>query len=244
VNASWLRGSDKLRLDASFYNPRLAQALESLRKSGIPLKRLGDVTERIFIPGRFARTYVEKAHGVPFLQGSHIVHFQPADIKYVSPAVHKNLSKWIIREGWVLVTRSGTVGRTAIVPRAWDGWAASEHVLRIIPKPECPAGYLFAFLTSAVGKIQLTSQIYGAVVDELTEDQTSSVLIPIPRTKRELAAVAEVNRLALEAMVQRQTATQLADASIRALDALLPHVEIPHAGSMDDLARAILSSAG
>jgi type I restriction enzyme S subunit len=241
VSASWLQGSNGLRLDASFYNPRLAQALESLKKSGLSLRRLGDVTEQIFIPGRFARTYVQQEHGIPFLQGSHIVHFQPADVKFISPAVHKKISKWIIREGWVLVTRSGTVGRTAIVPHAWDGWAASEHILRIIPKPECPAGYLYAFLNSPVGKIQLTSQIYGAVVDELTEEQTRSVLIPMPNSPAEMKAVMRINELALQAMVERQKATVLATASVEALNVLLPHAEKKHTGSVGDLAKVRLA---
>ena len=65
VGSAWLQGSAGLRLDASFYNPRAARAIDALKHSGVPLKTLGEVTERIFIPGRFARTYVDD-HGLPF----------------------------------------------------------------------------------------------------------------------------------------------------------------------------------
>lgn len=139
VTSDWLKNSTNLRLDASFYNPRVAHAIETLRKSGLPIKPLGELTKRIFIPPRFKRIYVGRDHGLPFLQGSHVVHFQPADMKYVSRTAHKNIDLWIIREGWILVTRSGTVGRIAVVPREWDGWAASEHILRIIPSPRVHA---------------------------------------------------------------------------------------------------------
>jgi type I restriction enzyme, S subunit len=222
VESRWVQDSRGLRLDASFYNPRLAQALETLRKSGMKLSKLGDITEKIFIPGRFARTYVDKEHGIPFLQGSHIVHFQPADLKYVSPAVHKKIAKWIIRKDWILVTRSGTVGRVAVAPESWDGWAASEHILRIIPKAEYPAGYIYAFLSSPIGQAQLTAQIYGAVVDELTEDQTRSVLVPVASNASEREQIEAISDLSAKAVKKWQEASTLAAESIKAVTALTP----------------------
>lgn len=224
VGSAWLKDSAGLRLDASFYNPRAARAIDALKHSGIPLKTLGEVTERIFIPGRFARTYVDKDHGLPFLQGSHVVHFQPADLKYVSPTVHKKLDLWVIREGWLLVTRSGSVGRVAVTPHSWDGWAASEHILRIVPKAKgpCPVGYLYAFLSSELGQAQLTAQIYGAVVDELTEDQTRSVLIPVPETPEQLALVNKLSQTAMEAVELRAKAVGLAEKAVSAIDEMVP----------------------
>jgi type I restriction enzyme S subunit len=221
IDSTWLERSHGLRLDAGFYNPRLAQALETLHRSGMKLERLGSITERIFIPQRFARTYVGREHGVPFLQGSHIVHFQPADLKYVSPKVHKDINKWIIRKHWILVTRSGTVGRVAIAADAWDKWAASEHILRIVPKDEYPAGYLYAFLSSPLGQAQLTAQIYGAVVDELTEEQTRSVLVPVASNEREKQQIHHVNELAMLALKKREKASLLATEAVAQVETMV-----------------------
>ena len=99
VALPWLKQADDLRLDASFYNPRVAEALAILKRSGLLLQPLSAVTKRVFIPPRFKRIYVEKEHGVPFLQGSHVVHFQPAGIKYLSRVAHKRLDRWIIESG-------------------------------------------------------------------------------------------------------------------------------------------------
>ncbi len=227
IDSHWLRQSGGLRLDASYYNPRVAHAIDSLRKSGLPLANLGAVTERVFIPNRFARTYVEKEHGIPFLQGSHIVHFQPADLKYVSPTVHQHIDKWVIRENWILVTRSGTVGRIAITPSSWDGWAASEHILRIIPHQNgiVPPGYLYAFLCSPIGQAQLTAQIYGAVVDELTEDQTRAVLVPTPKTKKQIEQVRLINELAMSSVLKRMEAVDFAEGAVSQINVLVPSVE-------------------
>jgi Type I restriction modification DNA specificity domain len=224
VASPWLRQSDELRLDASFYNPRLAEALSILRHSGLTLKRLSDVTKRIFIPPRFKRIYVKKTHGVPFLQGSHIVHFQPADIKYLSLTAHKRIERWLIESGWVLVTCSGTIGRVAIAPPSWHLWAASQHILRIVPEPNgpCPAGYISAYLSSELGQAQLTSRIYGAVVDEITEEQASSVLIPIPQTAEQKRLVAKITGAALESVRAKDIALRLAQESSYGIAELIP----------------------
>jgi len=192
----------------------------------LPTKTLEQVTERIYIPPRFKRIYVDAAHGTPFLQGSHVVHFQPADLKYLSNTAHKDLSRWIIHEGWILVTCSGTIGRVAVTPKQWDGWAASQHILRIIPAPDspCPPGYLYAFLSSPVGQAQLTAQIYGAVVDELTEGQARSILIPVPKTAKQKELVNAINDHALRAVKRRAEAAELATRAVAEVGDLLPEL--------------------
>lgn len=210
VPAKLLRASQNIRIDASHFNPAVARALEVLRRSEMRLVPLGEIATRVFIPPRFKRIYVDAKHGIPFLQGSHIVHFQPADVKYVSRTAHKDIERWIIESGWLLVTRSGTVGRVAVCPPEWNNWAASEHILRIIPDEDaCPSGYLYAFLSSQLGHIQLTSKIYGAVVDELTEDQTKSVLVPLPITKEQHQEVVSIDQCARAAIIARSKAIKL-----------------------------------
>lgn len=192
--SGFLTDSEEVRLDAGRYNPRLIKAIRVLREAGQRLEHLADVTESLFIPPRFKRVYVEAEHGVPFLQGSHVVHFQPADLKYLSRSSHK-LARWIVHEGWLLVTCSGTIGRTMICPPEWDGWAASQHILRIVPNErKCPAGYLCAFLSSPFGQAQLTANIYGAVVDELTEEQAGTILVPMPKTESDTRIIGAIDR--------------------------------------------------
>ena len=61
-----------MRLDATSYNRNVLYALDVLEKSNMEIRVLGELTERIFMPARFKRNYVDENHGVPFLQGSHI----------------------------------------------------------------------------------------------------------------------------------------------------------------------------
>lgn len=227
VDATWLVKSSGLRLDAGYYNPRLAEALDLIKRSGIPVQPLGEVTERIFIPPRFKRIYVKEEYGIPFLQGRHIPQFQPTDVKYLSKTAQKRLELWIIKSGWVLVTCSGTIGRVTIAPKHWDGWAASQHIMRIIPKEDspCPSGYLYAFLSSPIGKVQLTSTIYGAVVDEITEDHARGIMVPVPKSKEHQELVSSINSIAIQSTRKKEDAIDLAEDAVQTFGDLLAGIQ-------------------
>ena len=214
VKAAELEG----RLDASFHIPIAKAVVEQLRKGKYPLVRLGEVATRIFIPPRFKRIYVSPEYGVPFLQGSHIPMMKPYDLKYLSRRAHTDLSLWIIEEGWVLVTCSGTIGRVALVSKALNRWAASQHIERIIPNPQrAHAGYLAAFLMTPYGQHQLTSKIYGGVVDELTEDDTAAVWLP----NAPLEVQQCIGTLVVQAFEKKEEANAIEDRAIARLENIL-----------------------
>ncbi|HSH58268.1 MAG TPA: hypothetical protein VK988_01250 [Acidimicrobiales bacterium] len=227
VSSALLFDSATRRLDASFYDAAVIEAIGALEASGMALTPIRDLTERVFIPNRFKRNYVDADHGVPFLQGSHIIQFRPDDVRYLALATHKNMDNLLISSGWLLITRSGTVGRCAIVTAQWDGWAASEHIFRVVPRPGCPVGYLATFLGSPVGQLQLSHQIYGAVVDELTVEHIRGIRVPMPVTKAQKRTVAAINAEALAAAEARASAVVLADAADRSLAMFLPQPEQP-----------------
>ncbi len=223
---------DSLRLDAGYYNIETTRAHHAMATSGLPMKKLGDVTERIFIPPRFKRVYVDEAHGVPFLQGSHLAHFRPADLKYISRSAYKNLSAWTIKAGWVLFTRSGTIGRAAIALKEWDGWTASEHIIRVVPKTDgaCPAGYIYAWLSSPLGQAQFNG-IYGAVVDELTPSHVENILIPIPETGEQREAINSINAQVMDVVAMKEQALEKDALAVKSVDLLVPqHIKVSPRG--------------
>jgi len=163
------------RLDASYHVPILRKIKKYLSSSKYRLTKLGEVIDRIFIPTRFKRTYVKNPDdGVPFLQGTHIPMIKPMDVKYIWKEM-KNIEKILLKKYWVLMTRSGTVGRIGFVSDFLDGWAASEHILRIVLKNGINPGYIVAFLSSPYGEYQIKGRVYGAVVDEIAEQDTSLI---------------------------------------------------------------------
>ena len=221
IESSWLHQAE-MRLDAEFYNPAIMSARRKLHASGLKLRKLGDVTERIFIPPRFKRVYVDRKYGVPFLQGTHLPQIRPTDLKYLSRSAHKKLERWIIESGWVLVTCSGTIGRVAIALKQWNGWAASQHILRIVPKSNgiCPPGYIYSWLTSPLGQVQFNG-VYGAVVDEITAGHVENIIIPIPQTPQQQDIVDSINNLAVRSIESKELALSQDALAVDMVESLL-----------------------
>jgi type I restriction enzyme S subunit len=166
---------------------------------------------------------VESKYGTPFLQGRHLPFMRIHDLKYISNVNTRRMEKWIIEKGWVLVTRSGTIGRIALSTNGQDGWAASEHILRIVPRfGVSHPGFLAAFLSTPFGQHQLKAKIYGGVVDELTVEDTKSVWIPdVPYEEQEM-----IGQPFVEAYELRDTANSLEDKAIMTVEKLIAGQEI------------------
>lgn len=205
------------RLDASYHLPVLRLISERIHKSKLSTKYIGDVIDDIFVPERFKRNYVNSPDiGIPFLQGSHIPQIRPLDLKYIWKGT-KNIDEMKLKKNWLLMTRSGTVGRLGIVRENWDGWAASEHIYRLIPKNNDDAGYLLTFLSSEYGQKQIEGKIYGAVVEEIGESDTDLV------NEIELMWPEETHRIRignvmLSAYDLRDAANKLEEEAIRLLE--------------------------
>jgi type I restriction enzyme S subunit len=206
------------RFDASYHLPVSRTVVEMLHKSKYQPVGLGQLAGSIFIPPRFKRIYVDKEHGVPFLQGSHLPQMRPYDLKYLSKKNTRGLERWAIHKRWVLVTCSGTIGRVGIVSSLRDEWTASQHLLRIIPDEiKGHPGYIAAFLMTPYGQHQLTAKVYGGVVDELTEADTASVWIPNAPKKVQ----ANIGDRVVEAFEKKDEASTIEAAAIEQLERLL-----------------------
>jgi type I restriction enzyme S subunit len=177
---------NSLRFDAHFYNPMAQLAAKSIKACGSQVKQMRVLADRIFMCNRFARTYVDKNNGLPFLSGKNIIQIRPIGLKYVSNLETEQLSELQLKRGWVLITRSGTIGRACLVRDNYEGWCATEDIIRVVPKEsEIDGGYLYAFLSSEYGYEQILRNCHGSVIDHITPEQIGTVLIPICSPERQ-----------------------------------------------------------
>ena len=175
------------RIDARFHKIGL-----STKKSTVQLgcrsektERLKNLVERIFYPGRFKRRYVERSPGaIPFLGGTNISQLLVKTDKWLAPD-NPHLDQLRVQKGWLLVTRSGSTGIVSSVPAAWDGFAISEHVIRIVPSTDAvvPGEYLLAYLRSEQAQRTIHRGIFGSVIDEISPDYLGDLPVPIPKAK-------------------------------------------------------------
>jgi type I restriction enzyme S subunit len=211
------------RLDASYHKPILNLIKENLISARHRIIKLGSAINDVFIPTRFKRPYVKNSEdGIPFLQGAHIPMIRPMDVKFLWKGT-KNIQNTLLKKHWVLMTRSGTVGRIGFVSDFLDGWAASEHILRIAVKPEINAGYIVAFLSSPYGYYQIKGKIYGAVVDEIAEQDTSlieDIEIVLPAEKVQY----KIGSLVIDAYNKKDKANQIEEEAIKQLEKTLTEI--------------------
>lgn len=204
-----------IRLDATNHVPISRSALKKLQAGRFPLVQIAERVDQVYVAPRFARIYVDSNFGTPFLQGSHVPAMRPNDLKYLSNAKTEKMERWIIKKGWVLVTCSGTIGRTAVVSSQQDGWAASQHILRIMPREKVShPGFIMAFLSTPFGQHQIQSKVYGAVIPELTAEDMAEVFIPdVPFEQQ-----SEIGNLVTRAYELRDAANDLEDQAIAEME--------------------------
>lgn len=211
------------RLEGSYHIPLIEVIERYINKKAI-VKKLNseDVTEKIILPGRFKRVYVEKGNGKVFLGGKEINQLDPSGKKFLSI---KHYSDKLIRDiaiekNDVLVTRSGTVGRVMIAPEHWQNWISSDHVIRISSK-ESYHGLIFTWLASEYGKELMKRQIYGSVVDEITDKQLGDVVVPIFKediiNNSILNLINKANELRYQAYRQEQKAIEIMNVEVLGL---------------------------
>lgn len=169
-----------LRLDPA---PYLSGALEARKRlQALPnTVCLGSVTKSIHHAGRFSRRWVDSPeHGIPFFSSTDILEADFSYLPYVAKTAAKENPRLLIEPGWTLVTRSGTVGRIAYARPDIDGFACSEHVMRVVPdEDEVAPGYLYTFLRSRFGIPMIVSSAYGAIIQHIEPHHL--VDLPVPR---------------------------------------------------------------
>ena len=215
VRAAWLEEGGR-RLDCNPYMSGALEARDALRRLS-KTEILSDVTERIFHAGREGRTWVDDPrYGIPFMGSSDILSADLSTLPLISKKQVERNPLFKLGEAWTLITRSGTIGRMAYVRPDMAGMACSEHVLRVVPKPDrIPPGYLYAFLSSRYGVPLVVSGTYGAIIQHIEPEHIAD--LPVPRFESNFEQ--KVAQTVEAAAVERVAASQHRRAAIELLEA-------------------------
>lgn len=207
------------RVDASYHVPIVNAITAHLKKYADEVTTVGDnrISSDIILPGRFKRVYVEEGYGRVFIGGKQLWELDPTNKKYLSNSKHnKRIIKELeISENTTLITRSGTIGKVTMVPKHWEHWVTSEHIIRVVPSSSEIAGYLNVFLASDYGNALIKRFTYGSVVDEIDANHVSQIAFPLLKNKTIQKAI---NDLALQANQKRYEAYKLEQQALAVMD--------------------------
>ncbi|BFM44017.1 restriction endonuclease subunit S [Flavobacterium sp. CFS9] len=199
-------GSNAYRLDAKPYLSSGNIVLSKLQKSKYELTNISYFAEDIFYGGRDKRYYVNNViNGIPFMGISDMLKNNLFSLKLISKKLTRNLENYLLDTGWILISRSGTIGNTIYSNEFHKGKAASEHIIRIKPKKNVYSGYLYAYLSSKYGYNLLTKGTFGAVIQHIEPDFVKDIPIPLfPETEQQ-----KIHGLIMEAADLRVEANKL-----------------------------------
>lgn len=167
------------RLEASVFDVEAMQAYDLLIHGRYPVLDLIGKEGPVlcaYYGGRMKRHYVEKneKNAVGFLGSSEMLDCQPKPVKFMRDDARAKEAH--VKQGMILLSRSGTIGNVTYVGKTLSKYLVSEHAIRI----ECKefSGYVYAFLKSKVGKLAVSSTQYGAVIQEIEPEHLAGIPIP------------------------------------------------------------------
>ena len=164
------------RFEASYHVSDDCSIYEKI-KLDYDFKLLRDLTSQIFKPNIFKREYVQKK-GYQLIGGADMLKRIPSTDKMISKRQVESMPSLKMERNYTLITRAGTIGNVAFVDDQLKNLVVSEDVLRIVPSDEQSAYYLYAFLSSSIGKKLITLFTYGSVIQHIESQHLE--LIPIP----------------------------------------------------------------
>ncbi|MFI1950379.1 N-6 DNA methylase [Streptomyces xinghaiensis] len=182
--------------------------------SGWRKERLGALAEITVGPGGRRRDRADDTgRGIPVvrpaaLRGHRILH---KGVTWVTEDEAKSLTRYRLKPGDVVMTRTGTLGRCALVTEAEEGWIFGTHLVRIRPSEVAYADYLLGFLERPEAQSWISRRARGTAVRSVASKDLHDlpVLLP-PRAEQR-----KIGRVLNTLDQQRQTHTEL----IAALDA-------------------------
>ncbi|MBW5423789.1 N-6 DNA methylase [Streptomyces sp. BG9H] len=154
-------------------------------------ERLGDLAEVMVGPGGQRRDSLSGGEqGVPMVR--------PADVRgqrirhdgttRVPEREAESLKRYTLRAGDLVMTRTGTVGRCALVTEAEEGWLFGTHLVRLRPHEPSHSAYLLGFLARPDAQRWINQRARGTAVQSVSAKELHElpVLLPPVEERREI----------------------------------------------------------
>jgi restriction endonuclease S subunit len=117
---------------------------------------------------------------MPYIRGTDLKNgtINTDDLAYISPEDQIEIKK--AKEGDVVVTRVGTIGLSARIPKECEGGTISDNLIRLrFDQQKLSSYYLALFLGSLLGVNLMIKNSRGSVQQRLNQETLKEVIIPL-----------------------------------------------------------------
>jgi type I restriction enzyme S subunit len=158
--------------------------------------KLKDVCKRITVGfvGAMSKEYVEE--GVPFLRSLNVRPFKLdlKDLKFVSQEFHLKIRKSALKEGDVVIVRTGAPGTSSVIPKGFDELNCSDLVITTPNEHKLNPHYL-CFYFNTLASHYVSSQLVGAIQQHFNIGSAKEMLINLPEIEEQHAVVEFINSI-------------------------------------------------
>lgn len=149
-------------------------------------ERFGDLA-KIWMPGRLKGIQVGRDLGTPFLAATQVYDSRPIPRKWLALERTADSVNRFVRQGMILVTCSGSVGRPTLVQDLHENTLISHDLLRVEAINERDKGWIYAYLLASQVRAMAKGAQYGHIIKHLETSHLGA--LPIPAVDDDTAAV-------------------------------------------------------
>lgn len=178
----------------------LRQRIEALPAGWERATEIADIWQ----PSRLKAVEVPAGAGLPFLSAGQVFEANPTVRKWLAASKVPELATRFAREDWILMSRSGIVGRVSSVYPHHLGKVITDDLLRIVPRNPSEYGWLYAYLRTPIFNSITQSSQYGHMIKHLEVEHVAEmpVIMPAPDVRARIGGLAkhalDMRRAALE----------------------------------------------
>lgn len=209
---------DHLNINPQHYSPRLNAALEQVlsfdNKERWATTTLGQLESgiEIYMGPRWnssdikVENPVTTAGLVPYLTANNVLELRRFKMKWIDPSLANSeqiacMKKLKVKQGDILISRSGTVGRVTYATRDLaNNYLISDDLVRVRVKDNNLRAYLVGYLCSSTALKLMLLDEYGSVQQHLQPRHIQQLIVPVPEEWGLAAEIIAAGRKFISAM--------------------------------------------
>lgn len=179
------------RLDAEYYQPKYDVFYDKLIKATHEKNWKYVILGSLCKPPKYGSSskleYIDK--GVPFLRIADLdkFRFNPSKLKYITSSVAQTEKGASVKTDDVLISRSGTLGLTIVIPQHLDNAIFGSYFIKItLDNSKIRPQYLALYLNSILGKTQIEQANTGGIQTNITIPTIQSFKIVLPPLEKQV----------------------------------------------------------
>jgi len=176
------------RTDAEYFQPKFKKIEEKLIKD-FNAKRIKKLDFIKVTTGQYSEEYTTKDQGKPYIRGTDITKGTVNLDNLVYIDLDRQIPSKKAKEGDVVVTRVGTIGISARLPKEVEGGTISDNLIRLRFSEEDLNSYYASLYFNTIGSQLMIRESRGSVQARLNQETLKEIVLPIlPKSTQQKVA--------------------------------------------------------